>query len=91
MNPILALIYVLLNIYKWVLIIYVVLDWLIAFNVINTYNRFVATVRDVLARLTEPVLRWIRGFMPAVGGIDLSPLVALIGIWFIQYVIVYYG
>jgi YggT family protein len=91
MHPILALIYVLLDIYKWVLIIYVVLDWLIAFNVINTYNRFVATVRDILARLTEPVLRWIRGFIPGVGGIDLSPLVALIGIWFLQYVMVYDG
>ena len=91
MHPILALVYVVLDLYKWVLIIYVVLDWLIAFNVINTYNRFVATVRDILARLTEPVLRWIRGFVPAVGGIDLSPLVALLGIWFIQYVLVYYG
>jgi YggT family protein len=91
MHPILALVYVILDIYKWVLIIYVVLDWLIAFNVINTYNRFVATVRDVLARLTEPVLRQIRGFIPAVGGIDLSPLVALIAVWFLQYLIVYYG
>jgi YggT family protein len=91
MHPILALVYVVLDLYKWVLIIYVVLDWLIAFNVINTYNRFVATVRDILARLTEPVLRWIRAFVPAVGGIDLSPLVALLGIWFIQYVLVYYG
>jgi YggT family protein len=91
MHPVLALIYELLNIYKWVLIIYVILDWLIAFNVINTYNTFVGRVRDVLYRLTEPVLRQIRNFVPGVGGIDLSPLVALLLIWFIQYVIVYYG
>ena len=91
MHPILALVYVILNLYKWVLIIYVVLDWLIAFNVINTYNRFVATARDILYRLTEPVLGRIRGMIPAVGGIDLSPLVALLAIWFIQYMLVYYG
>ena len=91
MHPILALIWVILDIYKWVLIIYVVLDWLIAFNVINTHNRFVGTVRDILYRLTEPVLRQIRSFVPSVGGIDLSPLVALLAIWFIQYMLVYYG
>jgi YggT family protein len=91
MHPVLALVYVVLDLYKWVLIIYVVMDWLIAFGVINTYNRFVGTVHDILYRLTEPVLRWIRGVIPAVGGLDLSPLVALLVIWFIQYALVYYG
>jgi YggT family protein len=91
MHPIPALLYMILEIYQWVLIIYVVLSWLIAFNVVNTHNRFVAMAGDVLYRLTEPVLRPIRNFVPAIGGIDLSALVALLLIWFLQYALVYYA
>ncbi len=81
----------LLWVLSWIIIIQAILSWLVAFNVINTHNRFVGTVRDILYRLTEPVLRQIRSFVPSVGGIDLSPLVALLAIWFIQYMLVYYG
>ena len=91
MHPILALVYVVLDIYKWVLIASVILSWLVAFNVVNTYNRVVNTIGDVLWRLTEPVLRPIRNFVPSVGGLDLSPLVALLLVWFLQYLLVYYG
>ena len=91
MHPIFALIYVILDIYKWVLIASVILSWLVALNVVNTYNRVVNVIGDVLWRLTEPVLRPIRQFVPSVGGLDLSPLVALLLIWFLQYLIVYYG
>ena len=85
MHPILALVYVILDLYSIVLIAAVIFSWLIAFNVINTYNRFVRTVGDILWRLTEPVLRYIRGFVPPIGGLDLSPLIALVLVWFIQY------
>ena len=91
MHPIFALIYVILDIYKWVLIASVVLSWLVALNVVNTYNRVVNIIGDVLWRLTEPVLRPIRQFVPSIGGLDLSPLVALLLVWFLQYLIVYYG
>ena len=91
MHPIFALIYVILDIYKWVLIASVILSWLVALNVVNTYNRVVNVIGDVLWRLTEPVLRPIRQFVPSVGGLDLSPLVALLLVWFLQYLIVYYG
>ena len=91
MHPIFALIYVILDIYKWVLIASVILSWLVALNVVNTYNRIVNVIGDVLWRLTEPVLRPIRQFVPSVGGLDLSPLVALLLVWFLQYLIVYYG
>ena len=91
MHPIFALIYVVLDIYKWVLIASVILSWLVALNVVNTYNRVVNVIGDVLWRLTEPVLRPIRQFVPSVGGLDLSPLVALLLVWFLQYLIVYYG
>ncbi len=62
----------------------VILSWLIAFNVANPYNQFVYTIRDFLARITEPLLQPIRRILPDLGGIDLSPLVLIIGIIFIQ-------
>ena len=91
MHPILALVYVILDIYKWVLIASVILSWLVAFNVVNTHNRIVNVIGDVLWRLTEPVLRPIRNFVPNMGGLDLSPLIALLLVWFLQYLLVYYG
>ncbi|MFQ6016577.1 MAG: YggT family protein [Kiloniellaceae bacterium] len=71
-----------LGLYLWTIILYVIMSWLIAFNVINTYNRFVSTVGGFLHRLTEPGLRPIRGILPVLGGIDLAPLALLLLIWF---------
>jgi YggT family protein len=65
--------------YMWILGASVVLSWLIAFNVVNTRNRFVAVVAEFLFRATEPVLRPIRRVVPNFGGIDISPLI----LWFI--------
>ena len=76
-----------INIYWWILIISAVLSWLIAFGVVNTHNRVVATIADVLFRLTEPVLRPIRNMLPAMGGIDISPLVLMIGLIFLEKLI----
>ena len=73
----LELVYAVLDFYMWVIIVGAVLSWLVAFNVINTQNRFVRAVGDFLYRLTEPVLRPIRRILPPFGGLDLSPLVLI--------------
>ena len=84
MVPIIDVVIVLLNLYWWVIIISAVASWLIAFGVINTYNRSVARILDVLYRLTEPALRPIRQFLPNFGGIDISPIILLLLIWLIE-------
>jgi YggT family protein len=73
-----------ISIYIWILIIQVIMSWLIAFNVINTRNRFVYMVADVAYKLTEPALRPIRRILPTLGGIDLSPVVLILLLGFIQ-------
>lgn len=73
-----------LNLYWWVIIIGAVLSWLVAFEVINTHNRLVAMTLDFTYRLTEPALRPIRRFLPDVGGVDVSPVLLLLGIMFVQ-------
>jgi YggT family protein len=85
--PLLQIIYFAIELYIWVLIISAILSWLIAFNVVNTRNRFVYTVMDVGYRLTEPALRPIRRWLPNTGGMDFSPLVLIFGLWFVQLVI----
>ena len=67
-----------------------VLSWLIAFNVLNTNNQLVASIWRALHQITEPVLRPIRNFLPRTSGIDLAPLVLILGIFFLQRVIIYY-
>ena len=73
-----------LNLYLWCIIISAVLSWLVAFNVVNTSNKFVYMVGDFLYRITEPALRPIRQFMPNLGGIDISPLVLLLAVYFLR-------
>ncbi|KPF71252.1 hypothetical protein IP69_07760 [Bosea sp. AAP35] len=90
MRAVLDVVLLALQIYTWLLILSAVLSWLIAFNVLNTRNQFVATVWDMLYRITEPVLRPIRNMLPNMGGIDLSPIVLLLIIFFIERVIVLY-
>jgi len=90
MNALLWLILQIINIYVWLIIIQVVMSWLIAFNVINTNNRFVYMVGDFLYRITEPVMRPIRRILPSLGGIDLSPMVVLLLLFFAQRLLVEY-
>jgi YggT family protein len=85
LNPIAFIIFELLDFYKWVVIAAVIVSWLIAFNVINTYNNFVRSLLRGLEALTEPVFRRVRKVVPPMGGLDLSPLVVLVVIWFLQY------
>lgn len=73
-----------LGLYVWVLIVGAVLSWLVAFDVVNVRNRFVRSVGDFCYRATEPALRPIRRFLPILGGIDLSPVVLVLGIMFVQ-------
>lgn len=88
-NPILWLVLKILDIYVWVVIAAVVLSWLVAFNVVNLYNNFVRSIAKVLDVLTEPVFRIVRRVLPPIAGLDLSPIVVLFGIWFLQYCLVW--
>ncbi len=83
-NAVLWLIFTVIDLYMWVVIAAVILSWLTAFNVINTNNRVVYMIGEVVYRLTEPVLRPIRRILPDLGGIDLSPVVLLLGLVFIK-------
>ena len=89
LNPIAALLIEILEIYKWVVILAVVVSWLTAFNVINTHNEFVRTALRLLYALTEPVFRPVRKVLPPIAGLDLSPIVVFVIIWFLQYTIQY--
>ena len=73
-----------LAIYTFVVVISVVLTWLVQFNVVNTSNQFVYMVGDFLYRITEPLLKRIRSVVPTIGGIDLSPLILLLALFFIR-------
>ena len=73
-----------LKYYSYVVIANVVLSWLIAFNILNTGNRFVYSVLDFTYRMTEPFLNRIRRFLPNLGTFDISPIVLLLLIWFIE-------
>ena len=77
----------LLTLYIYLLVAAAVMSWLVAFNVVNPRNQFVSMVGEFLYRVTEPVLRPIRNVMPNLGGIDISPIIVIIIIWFIQLVI----
>lgn len=87
MSALLWLFDTVVQIYMIFLIASIVLSWLIAFNVANPYNQFVYTIRDFLARVTEPALQPIRRILPDLGGIDLSPMVLIIGILFVKRVV----
>jgi len=87
MNPFLWLIDTVITLYIWILIGAAVLSWLIAFNVVNTRNPVVASIGDFLYRITEPALRPIRSVLPNLGGIDISPVILILGLLFIRNLI----
>ena len=72
------------NLYIWILIIHVIFSWLVAFNVLNTSNRFVYSVLDISYKLTEPPLNFIRRFLPNLGSIDISPVILILGLMFLR-------
>jgi YggT family protein len=90
MRALLEVILIALNLYVYLLIASAVLSWLIAFNVVNTRNQFVSMLWDFLYRITEPALAPIRAIMPNLGGIDISPVILILIIIFIERLIVNY-
>ena len=84
LGPLLRLVLSVIGLYMWVVVIAVVLSWLMAFNVINRANRFVFIVADFIYRITEPALRPIRRLLPNLGGIDLSPVVLILVLYFLR-------
>jgi len=87
MNPFLWLVDTIITIYIWLLIASAVLSWLIAFNVVNTRNPIANSVGEFLYRITEPLLRPIRNMLPNLGGIDVSPVILIIGLLFLRQLI----
>ena len=90
MNSLLSLIIQIINLFEIVLIVYIILTWLVNFNMINTSNRFVYTILDGLYRLCEPSLNFVRRYLPSFGGLDLSPIVVFLGLWFIKSLFIEY-
>ena len=84
MKSIFILLDSLITIYLWVIIINALLSWLVAFNILNTQNRFVYSILEMTYRLTDPILNKIRGFLPNLGSLDISPVILLLLIWFIE-------
>ena len=73
-----------LKLYSYVVIANVIVSWLIAFNILNTQNRFVYSILEFTYRLTDPILNKIRRFLPNLGNLDISPIILLLLIWFIE-------
>lgn len=88
MELIVWLLLVALDIFLWLIIFTVIISWLVAFDVLNTRNRWVYKLCDWLNRLTNPVVQRVRRYVPPVGGIDLSPMIIILGIWFMQKLLV---
>ncbi len=82
--PLIEVINIAITLYVWAIIISAIMSWLIAFDVINTSNRLVYTIVDFLWRLTEPALRPIRQFLPSLGGIDISPILLILLLFFLR-------
>ena len=84
MEPFVILIYRIIDIYFYILILNVILSWLIALNILNTYSRFVGMIIYATQRLTNPLLNPIRRVLPNLGGLDISPIVLILILFFIQ-------
>jgi len=73
-----------LKLYSYVVIANVIISWLIAFNILNTQNRFIYSILELTYRLTDPILNRIRRFLPSLGSLDISPIILLLLIWFVE-------
>jgi len=73
-----------ITIYLWIIIINAILSWLVAFNILNTHNRFVFSILDATYKLTDPVLNKIRRFIPTLGSIDISPVILILILMFLR-------
>ena len=84
MEPILLLLYRVIDIYFYILIINIALSWLIAFNIVNMQNKIVVTILYATNRLTDPLLNPVRRILPNLGGIDISPIILVLCLLFVQ-------
>lgn len=86
-GPLISILHIAIHLYIWVVIAAAIMSWLIAFGVVNTYNRVVYVINDFLYRVTEPALRPLRRFIPNLGGIDITPVVLILLLYFIEMVL----
>ena len=84
LNPLINVIQIALGLYIWAIIISAILSWLVHFGVVNTRNQFVSMIGETLWRITEPALKPIRRFLPNLGGIDISPIILILIIYFLR-------
>jgi YggT family protein len=89
MSPLLNFIAMVISLYIWVLIISAILSWLIVFDVVNRRNRAVYMIADTFHRMTEPALRPIRRALPDLGGLDISPVILILGLIFLRDVVIF--
>lgn len=89
-NPFIWLVLTIIDLYSWVVVLAVVMSWLVAFGIINTYNRYARSLVTFLDAATEPVFRQVRRIIPPLGGLDISPLIVLVILQFLSYFITYY-
>jgi len=87
MKSIFILLDSIIMIYLWIIIVNAILSWLVAFNILNTQNRFVFSVLDATYKMTDPVLNKIRSFIPTFGSIDLSPVILILILMFLRNII----
>ncbi len=90
MNPIIYLVELVIEILTWVVIAGAIMSWLVAFGVVNMRNQFIRLIVDMLYRITEPMLRPIRRVLPNLGGVDISPVVLLVGLAVLREALRYY-
>jgi len=90
MQSLALLIYTVIDIYTWVVIAAAIMSWLVAFGVVNVRNQFIRIIVDMLYRLTEPVLRPIRRILPNLGGVDISPVILLLALFFLRNLMIEY-
>lgn len=90
MQSLALLIYTVIDIYTWIVIAAAIMSWLVAFGVVNVRNQFIRIIVDLLYRLTEPVLRPIRRILPNLGGVDISPVILLLGLFFVRNLMIEY-
>ena len=90
MNPIIYLVELVIEILTWVVIAGAIMSWLVAFGVVNMRNQFIRVIVDMLYRITEPMLRPIRRVLPNLGGVDISPVVLLVGLAVLREALRYY-
>jgi YggT family protein len=87
MKSILILFDNVVSLYIWVLIINAIISWLVAFNILNTSNRFVYSLLEISYKLTEPPLSFIRKYIPSIGSIDISPVILILGLMFLRNIV----